>query len=205
MSSGFSTNGFILTAARLTADGAGHVTAGVSDENDQGTLAENLAFTGTYSVAANGRGTGSFTSTRGTSDFAFYMISPSRAFFVQLDNFAVTTGELEAQQNRPFSVASLAGDYGFSLTGYDSDNVGQFSSDGAGAITGTTDINDPAQGLFADQAFTATYTMSSNGRGNLTVTVSGDTVHFHIYAVSPSKEILLGADTILLGTAEKQF
>ena len=202
-SSGFSANGFILTAGRLTANGSGTVSAGVSDENDQGTLTENLAFTGAYSVTANGRGTGSFTSTRGTSNFAFYMISPSRAVFVQLDDFAVATGELESQQGSPFSVASLAGDYGFSLTGYDSDNVGQFASDGAGAITGTTDVNDPVSGLFPDQAFTATYTMSSNGRGDLIVTASGGTVHFHSYAVSASKALLVGVDTILSGTIEK--
>jgi hypothetical protein len=213
MSSGFSANGFILTAARLTADGAepvGGVTAGVSDENDQGVLTENLAFTGTYSVDAigNGRGTGSFTSTRGTSNFAFYLISPSKAVVVQLDDFAVATGELESQQGGPFSVASLAGDYGFSLTGADSDNVGQFTSDGSGSITsitGTTDINDVSSGLLPDLPFTATYSISANGRGDLTVTVSGGTVHFHIYAVSPSKEILVGVDTILLGTIEKQF
>ena len=206
-SSGFSTNGFILTAGRLTASGTGTVSAGVSDENDQGVLAENLAFTGTYSVDAigNGRGTGSFTSTRGTSNFAFYMISPSRAVVVQLDDFAVTTGELESQQGGPFSAASLAGDYGFSLTGNDSDNVGQFTSDGAGSITGTTDINDVSSGLLPDLPFTATYTISANGRGDLTVTISGGTVHFHLYAVSASKALLVGVDTILSGTIEKQF
>jgi hypothetical protein len=204
MSSGFSANGFILTAGRLTANGAGVVTAGVSDENDQGTL-KNLVFDGTYSVDAigNGRGMGSFTSTRGTSEFAFYMISPSRAVFVQLDNFAVATGELEAQQGGPFSVASLAGDYGFSLTGYDSDNVGQFASNGAGAIAGTTDINDPTSGPIPDLPFTGTYTISSNGRGDLTMGDASGSLHFHMYVVSPSKAILVGVDTILLGTAEK--
>ena len=203
-SSGFSANGFILTAGRLSS-GGGAITAGVSDENDQGTLTENLAFTGTYSVTANGRGTGSFTSSAGTSNLAFYLISPSRAVFVQLDSFAVATGELESQQGGPFSAASLSGDYGFSLTGNDSDNVGQFNSDRAGAITGTTDINDPTAGPIPDLPFSGTYTISSNGRGDLTMGDASGSLHFYMYIVSPSKAILVGSDTILLGTAEKQF
>jgi hypothetical protein len=117
----------------------------------------------------------------------------------------VATGELESQQGGPFSAASFSGNYGFSLTGNDSDNVGQFSSDRAGAIAGTTDINDPTSGPIPDLPFTGTYTISSNGRGDLTMGDASGSLHFHMYVVSPSKAIFVGVDTILLGTAEKQF
>jgi hypothetical protein len=206
---GYSQTGLYYNAGRFTANGAGGaVTAGVSDENDGGVTLENLAFTGTYSVAANGRGTGSFTSDRGTSDFSFYMISPARAVFVEQGTFAVATGELDAQSGS-FSTGSLAGDYGMSLDGYPDMIIGQFSATGGGAASGTVDIStfDEGNGVFdlsPDQAFTATYSVTANGRGNYTV--SGTTpLTFHIYMVSGSKANIIGMSDMFLGVAEKQF
>jgi len=201
---GFSTTGFYYNVGRFTANGSGATSSGVSDENDDGVTTENLAFTGTYAVAANGRGTASFTSTRGTSDFSFYMVSPTRALFVQQGAFAVASGELDAQLGGPFSVASLVGDYGFSGEGSDSEIVGQFNATGAGAVAGTVDLNDAIAGPIPDQAFNATYSVTANGRGNYTVTGT-DPSQFHIYVISPSKAVVIGINEVLLVTAEKQF
>jgi hypothetical protein len=196
-------------AGRFTANGAGAVSAGVSDENDGGVTLENLAFIGEYSVAANGRGTGSFTSSRGTSNFSFYMVSPSRALFVQQGTFAVATGELDAQSGS-FSTGSLAGDYGMSLDGLPDMIVGQFNATGSsGAASGTVDINtwDSANYVFVptpDQAFTATYSVTANGRGDFTVSGTPP-ITFHLYMVSGSKTIIIGMSNMFLGVAEKQF
>jgi len=205
---GYSQTGLYYNAGRFAANGAGAVSAGVSDENDGGVTLENLAFTGTYSVAANGRGTGSFTSTRGTSDFSFYMVSPSRALFVQQGTFAVATGELDAQSGS-FSAGSLAGDYGMCLDGYPDMIVGQFNATGGGAASGTVDIStfDEVNGVFVptpDEAFTATYSGTANGRGDFTVSGTPSRT-FHVYMVSGSKTIIIGMSDMFLGVAEKQF
>jgi len=201
--------GTYFNAGRFTANGSGAVSAGVSDENDNGVPAENLAFTGTYAVAANGRGTGSFTATRGTSDFSFYLVSPTRAVFVQQGAFAVATGEIEAQSG-PFSNGSLTGDYGISFDGWPSMTVGQFTATGAGAASGTVDINtyDSVADAFVlepNQAFTATYSVTANGRGNYAVADASGPLDFHVYVISDSKVIIIGMDEVLSGAAEKQF
>jgi hypothetical protein len=197
-------------AGRFTANGTGGVSAGVSDENDTGVTAENLAFTGTYSVDAigDGRGTGTFTSTRGSSNFSFYMVSASRAFFVQQGTFALGTGEVDAQTGGPYSSASLAGNFGFSMDGYPSMLLGQFDAAGS-AASGTVHVStyDEVGNVFTltpDQAFTATYSVTANGRGDFTV--SGiSPITFHTYMISGSKVHLIGMSDVFLGTAEKQF
>jgi hypothetical protein len=197
-----------FNAGRFTANGSGTASAGVSDENNYGVTEENLAFTGTYDVAANGRGTASFTSARGTSDMSFYMVSPSRAFFVQQGTYAVATGDMDAQSGT-FTNGSLAGDYGMSLDGDPSWIVGQFNATGSGAASGTVDVNtwDTDASTFvpeADQAFTATYSVTANGRGDFTVAGTPSTT-LHIYMISGSKVIVIGMSELLLGAAEKQF
>lgn len=197
-------------AGRFTANGSGGVSAGVSDENDTGVTAENLAFTGTYSVDAfgDGRGTGTFTSARGSSNFSFYMVSPSRAFFVQQGTFALGTGEVDAQTGGPYSTASLAGSFGFSMDGYPIMLVGQFDAAG-GTASGTVHLTtyDEVGNVFTltpNQAFNATYSVTANGRGDFTV--SGiSPITFHTYMISGSKVHLIGMSDVFLGTAEKQF
>lgn len=163
---GFSATGSYYNVGRFTANGSGTTSAGVTDENNDGVATEDLAFTGTYALAANGRGVATFTSTRGSSEFSFYMVSPSRAFFVEQGPYAVAAGDVDAQQGGPFSTASISGDYGFSGEGSDSEIVGQFNATGAGAVAGTVDLNDEIAGPIPDQAFNATYSVTANGRGN---------------------------------------
>jgi phage gp45-like len=208
--SGYSTTGIYYSAGRFSANGSGAVSDGVSDENNAGSLTENLAFTGNYLVAADGRGTAAFTSSRGTSNFSFYLVSASRALFVQQGDFAVATGEMDAQQGVPFSTASLTGNYGFSLDGYPDMLIGQFDATGAGTASGIVDGNnyDEINSEFvpvADQDFTVTYSVTANGRGNFTVTDPSGSFLLHIYMVSGSKAIVIGVDEMLLGIAEKQF
>jgi len=205
---GFTNVGFYYNVGRFTANGSGTTAAGVMDENNEGVTEENIAFTGTYSIAANGRGTAVLSSTLGTSEYSFYMVSPTRAFFVEHGTFAVTSGDVDAQQGGPFSTASVEGSYGFSGEGSDSYLLGQFNATGAGAVAGTVDITVIVNGGAAqptpDQAFNATYSVTNNGRGDYTVT-GAEPSQFHIYVISPSNAVLIGINEVLLMTAEKQF
>ena len=210
LSSGLGTIGTLASAGRLTADGFGGITAGVLDENDGGTVSENIAFTGIYNISSNGRGTATLTFPSGDSNFAFYMVSSGRVLFVQTDSFAVTSGALDAQQGGPFSTASLSGNFGFLVAGKTSNGAtaisGQLTAGGGGSLTATEDINE-AGTLSAGVPLNGTYAISSNGRGTLTITGTGVvTTELRLYLVSSSKANIVGVDTfqIFIGVAGKQ-
>ena len=204
-----STSGTVVSAGRLTADGFGGISAGVIDENDAGTVSGNIAFTGTYHVSSNGRGTAILTLPSGDSNFAFYVVSPGRVLFVQTDSFATTSGALDVQQGGPFSTASISGNFGFLLSGETSNGAtaisGQLIADGAGNLTATEDVNE-AGILTSGVALDGTYTIASNGRGSATIMGTGVTTQLRFYLVSPSRVNLVGVDSsqIFLGIAVKQ-
>ncbi len=211
LESGFTTLGLAFTTGRLTTDGAGVITSGVFDENDTGFVSENVAFTGSYTVSANGRGTASLTSSLGTSTFAFYLESPTAGFFVGTDSFAVNSGGIVAQQGAPFSNSSVSGSYGFAIGGITTlgliNIVGQLQADGAGITTGTEDVNE-AGALSSVVSLTGTYTISANGRGVATVTpTGGPPSNLRFYLVSGSGIAIIGVDStaLLIGAAGKQF
>lgn len=210
LAQGFSISGALASGGRMTADGFGGISAGVTDENDAGTVSQNGAFTGIYNVSANGRGTATLTFPSGNSNFAFYMVSSERVLFVQVDSFAVTIGALDAQQGGPFSTASVSGNFGFLVTGETSNGAtsisGQLAADGGGSLTATEDINE-AGTLSAGVPLDGTYAISSNGRGTLTITGTGVvTTELRLYIISSSRANIVGVDTfqIFAGTTEKQ-
>jgi hypothetical protein len=209
-STGYSTLGLVDSAGRFTADGISAISNGVSDTNDTGTVSENALFTGTYSVTSNGRGTLTLTTQSDTSNFAFYMVSPDSAFFVQTDSTSVVSGSMLGQHGGPFTPASVAGSYGFGLTGLtgtgDIDISGQFLADGAGNIVGNNDVND--YGLLSTEVpLSGVYTVSPNCRGTMEMTTGGVTSNQRFYLVSPSRFVTVGVNTfeMLIGGADKQY
>ena len=79
--------------AVLLADGNGKLT-GTMDLNNERSPESGLAVNGTFSVASNGRGTASLTTSAGTTNLNFYMVDGSLALTLSLDNSAVMTGSL---------------------------------------------------------------------------------------------------------------
>lgn len=210
LSGGVSTLGPIASAGRFSANGSGGISSGISDENDAGMVSENIAFTGTYNISSNGRGTAALTTALGTSNFAFYLVSGGQAFFLQTDIFAVTTGTVTAQAGTPFTTASVSGSFGFGIGGVTIvgpiDLSGQLTANGAGTISGTEDVND-AGTLSQDVSLSGSYAVASNGRGTATLTTPGGTSQLRFYVVSASGVLLVGVDSteVLLGAAGKQF
>ena len=202
---GVSTLGSVASAGRFTANGSGVIASGVLDENDGGQVSENIAFTGTYNISSNGRGVAVLTNALGTSNIAFFMVSSGRAFFVQVDSFAVTNGVISTQQDAPFTTASISGNFGFVLIGATAIS-GQLVADGAGNLSGTEDVNDTGT-LFQDVSLSGIYTVYSNGRGVATVTTSSGTSQLRFYIGSGSELVFVGVDSteVLLGVAGKQF
>ena len=171
--SGVDTNGFFLAGGSFTADGNGNLT-GIEDLNDFTGVFPNLSFTGSYSISADGRGSATITTSQGTSNFRFVVLSPDKALIIQFDTFAVGNGSVDKQDTSAFSNSALNAGYSFVFDGISPNGLmsaaGRFNADGAGIISaGVEDINDNG---FVDTnvAFSGTYNVASNGRGTATFT-----------------------------------
>jgi hypothetical protein len=209
---GVTPSGATATAGRFTSDGSGGLTGGVVDENLAGTLSQNIAFTGNASVVSNGRAPVTLTSTTvGDFGYTFYMVSTQEAFVVETDGVSVAGGTVLAQADGPpFDNSSASGSFGFTVFApdTDTDQSGQITLDGAGALSGTEDVNDFGT-LTGDAAFTGNYSMSSNGRAAGTVTPAGGGTAAQVvfYAVSDSRLFVIQVDSAFVGSGniEKQF
>ena len=167
---------FLSQIGEFTADGLGGITNGLVDTNDAGAITPKVAFTGTYQVSSNGRGTATF----GSSHFSFYVVSRGSAEFVGTDATLVVAG-LTTQQapNSTFSLTSLNGSFAFLVSGSGpggTGNVataGSFVADANGhLITGVLDQN--ANGTPASNVTfsNGSYTVTSDGRGTATFTTT---------------------------------
>jgi Domain of unknown function (DUF5666) len=165
--------------AQETFDGNGKF-SGSLDENNQGVITSNAPVTGSYTVDADGLGHGTLSVTGDQRSYAFYLVSPGRAFIIDSTG---RTGTIEPQTGGPFDNRSVAGNYifGNSIRNY-SGISGALTADGLGGLVGTFD--GPATG----QSFTGTYAVAPNGRSSLTVVPgAGPAAKMVFYLVSPSK------------------
>ena len=225
--SGTSSNGGIGTAGRFSADGNGNITSVVADENNSGTLTvlPKGTVAGTYSVDANHLGGGTLTwtdTTAGTFSFIFYLISPTQAVFQETDSNIISDGTFSSQTASSITLATLAGDYAFGLTGANNDEqqfVGQLTLTPTGTFTGQTYFSNIVTVLnqfTTNQQFTnvpidgnLTLTTLGTGANALMVnlhTSSPDAFTFSVYVVDLNTLLLVGSDTtrVVVGTLTRQ-
>src|SRR5262249_62060304 len=109
--------------------------SGVSDSNNGGTLASNVAFNGaTYTVGANGRtqiGTGS-------SNFIVWLASQKQGFVLQTDSTVVASGALFQQQS---GFQSVTGGYAFAIAGANSAGSAPQAAAGPVPLSGLCSIS----------------------------------------------------------------
>jgi hypothetical protein len=180
-------------AGLLTAGGTGTLNLDF-DENYCRAPRTVTGFSGTYSVANNGRTTMAL----GGYALVAYLVSPNQAFLFVSDN-NVLFGFGEPQTAGSFTNGAVKGAYSGSTTYPASFGVtvfsGEFTADGGNAtgnINGHEDIGVPS-GPVSAAAFNASYSVSSsptNGRGTMTVS-SGTGGNAVIYVISPSKFVVL--------------
>jgi hypothetical protein len=162
--------------ASFTADGQGHITAGVLDFTTLTFSLQRQTVTGTYSLGSNGRGTITLNSTYlGPETFNVSVLASEASSLVETGTVTATTRGLIgsgkiARQSSPLS--SPAGQYTLDLTGTDSIyvyaplaltglmNLGNGSGSAIGDVTGdgvtvpnvnysgTIGTADPATGIF---------------------------------------------------------
>jgi hypothetical protein len=198
--------GNYASAGSFVANGAGGISSGVLDENLSGTPNANFAFSGAYTVAANGRGTATFTGARA---YVFYLGAPGSAFFQETDSLhpnVASNGFLAQQQVTAFSQSLLTGNYSISSSGLSGSSIetftGEMAANGAGVIeTGIIDVNVGGTPTSA-QSLTGVYAASSSAeRGTLTLTLPAplnETRTFAVYTINPPQTLPLPVQQIIL-------
>lgn len=210
---GVTTSGPVASVGRFAANGAGTVSSGIEDLNDAGSIQQAVSFGGSYNVASSGRGTATLNSGLGTSNFSAYVASPGVVFFLGSDPNEVIIGTAERQQQASFSTASLSGNFGFELDGFDLVNKspfavsGQLFSNGAGALFGTEDENELGFTPAPDLSLAGNYSIDATGRGNATLFNGSNFSNFNFYLVSVSEARFIEVDSgqVSTGFSIKQF
>lgn len=202
--------GLYQAAGSFTADGLGNISSGVEDLNRVSGPLSNVAFTGTYTVRGDDRGTLAITSALGTFTYAFALSSTGNiARMIEIDSSGIRGAAVIKRQNpSAFSTSALTGGYTISMSGNDSSGgrIGTLASvfpSGGGVISGSSmDINDAGSVLPTFVSFQGSYDVTANGRGTLSLSVSGfgaGKFNFAIYVVSASEFFLVSADTLSSG------
>jgi len=191
-----------------------------------------------YRVTSDQRGCMVITTSAGTQNYRFSLgnIAGGVASTGHVINFDTTgpftAGVLRKQSSGSFTAATVTGSYAFGASSIQNANVvsggvaggrfgvvGELSFNGSGVVTGGSEDfnqNGTLDGSAANTNWPAspitisggTYTVSSNGRGTLAITVTGVAGTFHdvLYVVSSSEALFMTSDpqttnTILAGQA----
>jgi Bacterial Ig-like domain (group 2) len=213
---GDDSSGFFEGVGSFQADGNGSITNGIQDLNHGSGYMNNMAFTGTYTVGPDGRGTMTLTNPVGATTLQFALFSNSRGRFIVYDANANGEGLLLKRDPSAFSTATLTGSYAFGLdglgaNGFVASSVGRFTADGAGHLTaGEVDTNE--EGTVTSEPLTAgSYSVDVNGRGEATFTTASGDTHYAFHVVSNDTLLFAGEDftdpvtlPVMVGTGQKQ-
>ena len=188
----------------VTSDGAGNLTNGIEDINDAGFVNTNVPFTGSYTMAANGRGTMTLTTTAGTFTFAIYP-STGGVIVLETDNRFLTTGTALQQQTTPFTAGSLQGTYGLNFTasnnGSELDSIAEFTADGASKLTGIIDLNNSG-GITFGQPLSGNFTAAANGRTTMALQTPLGTQNLVVYLVNGTRALFVEIDGAVVAAGD---
>jgi hypothetical protein len=188
--------GSVNEVGQVTTDGNGNVSGGSLDSLRAGAphLAQTIA-PGTYTMAANGRGTTSLgTSGAGNVALILYLVSPKRAFFLINDTTLVVDGTVDQQLTTSFSNNTFTGQYAFVmgglLAGTPVDRTGLILADGNGNLGWGQQVN--SGGVAANVCLSGTYSAGANGR--VTASVPSLSNNLVLYLVSPNSAYTIQGD-----------
>jgi hypothetical protein len=195
---GTSTKGAVVAAGLFTANGTGTLSNGVIDVNNAGTQTTDGTYTGSYTVASNGRGTLTLTGTTGgISMLNSYFTASNGVLLLETDK--TETGGVALTQASGINAGTLLGNYalGFGSVTKKADNAwsGQAIADGISGFTGTVDINENMV-VSSGLPLTGTFTANSNGRfpGSLITSLTG-TLPEVFYVVDSSTVFYIETDS----------
>jgi uncharacterized repeat protein (TIGR03803 family)/YVTN family beta-propeller protein len=208
--SNYSGSGSVLTgtAGSLVFDGNGNITSGQYDQNDPVDGPSRGTLTGTYCVPANNAGTMTINSSDGyNTTYAFVLQPNGNGSIIPYDTTTPwdASGIFLKQNTSDFSTSDFTGQYSLGFIGVDEDNnrfglAGAFTANGTANLTnGELDADDGGNyfnGTFSSNNFSVT----SSGRGTVSLNVSGvGTGNFAFYVVNSSQLLIVQIDPISQG------
>jgi hypothetical protein len=189
----------------------GGAVSGLQDTNCAGTVTQSQSVTGSYgNVDSLGRGAGSFSSSAGTSDFVYYVVSANRYRFLSSDSAVAFLGSADQQTKPSFTDSDFTGQYVIANSATSPTTVASMLTEidpSAGNVpAGIIDIN--MTGTVSSANLTGAYSLNSSGyvTGTLSAVLNPldplDTtivLPFSIYLVSPSQAYYLDLRTQVQG------
>ncbi len=169
-------------------DGAGNITL-TEDDNNGGSVTQQLTGTGTYAVSPNGRTPIGL----GQSSVTCYVIGLNQGWCVNSSGGASVI-YFEPQAAGPFSDASWSGEFlGGTLPAYVPGIFGQLdsiSTDGGGNLAATY-TQSGSNGTVLNQTLSATYAIDH--AGHITISQNGNLIYLG-YVVGPNKVEVISTD-----------
>jgi len=196
----------VATVGQFTAtpSGGGSGTiSGVEDAVQDGTYSASIPLSSCFSASSNGRvdiTTLSGSTCSGTTTQVFWMVSPSRAFFLNDNANAVEDGTADLQTTNSFSASTLKGQFAMVMNGIDFSQpleelarIGPLQFDGSNRLALTELVNaSNSGGVTSPGPLSGSYNVSSNGRVLASFNNSG--LNLVMYAVSGSDAYVLQVD-----------
>ncbi|HUJ96294.1 MAG TPA: hypothetical protein VLW84_13565 [Terriglobales bacterium] len=210
------TNGFGLggvnTVGRFDSDGTSAISNGALDTVQGGNSVVNKTFTGNFTISSGRAVVTLSTSAQGL----FWMVSPTRAFFMFNDQNKVEDGTVDQQVGSGFSNSTMNGQFAFLMGGFDTtvvtgppniNRVGTLKWDGSGHLTLNEAVNSGGQGAVSPGILTGSYTVATNGRASGTInglSESNNDLVFYLVSGSNAYVIQNDAGVEINGTIAKQ-
>jgi hypothetical protein len=201
----FQFNNDVATVGEFTGNGA-TISAGQLDALQDGqSYSQDVAFTGIATTATNnpspqGRALVTLNESGTSVPVIFWMVSPTRAFFLDNLTTRVEDGTADLQTTTSFSGATFKGQFALLMDGIDTSpeglaRIGTLQFDGSSKLTLLELVNASQSGTGATNpgALAGTYQVGSGGRftGSLS---SGSGLDLVGYAVSGSQAYMLQVD-----------
>ena len=203
--SGYNNGTPVFAGGRFTADGSGNISNGLLDMNTAGSpAATSVAFTGTYSITADGVGAMTFNPMSGSALVLAVAVDTTGAGrLIQSDPanpHAYGSGAIKPQTLGSLSVGRFAfGSTGVDMASNRFASAGSFLMSNSGNLAaGTIDVNDGGT-VTSDTFLTGSYSAPDpgTGRGTASLSVNGATAqNFSYYLVSPQEMIQVSTDQV---------
>jgi hypothetical protein len=200
--------GGVHTIGRFTAGGNGTITDGALDSVVDGNPSSNVAFSGTYTAAANGRIAVTLNPSGGGSiQQVYWVASPSQAFFLTNDTTKVEDGVAAQQSATTFSNSTMNAQYGLVMSGFNPqtffDRVGTLRWDGSGKLVLNEFVNNSGSGSIPG-LLNGTYSVSGNGRATGSINTASNNFVFYLISASDGYALQEDSGTEVSGQFSQQ-
>jgi hypothetical protein len=198
------------SVGQFTADGLGNLTG--SQTTSQHGVVQTQTYTGTYSVAANCRGSMTLQLTGGGTETVNFILDNGKkgAQVISTDSGSVASGIASAEGTVTCGLTGIKHTFATNLLGTITTTgpiayVVQLVLNGSGGVSGggTFDVN----GTITSHTVTGTYTENANCTGTMQITPNGlGTMNFNFVVVNAGKEDLLietDANTVVIGNMQQ--